>query len=225
MFKKAFGFSAEQVEQDGEFVGYASTVHGEPDAYGDIVLPGAFEKTLARHAAERSMPVMLFGHKADELPIGDWVDMAEDDKGLRVRGRLDLDDPESARVHRALKKGRVNGLSIGYAIPAGGIEPDPDREGVYFLKEIDLREVSIVNWPANRSAMVDNVKAEAIHKIKNKLAAGDRLTVREFESFVQISADLSNSQAERAARVHLKGQGEPAEAADDGLAFLLALKG
>lgn len=225
MFKKSFGFSTEEVEQDGTFVGYASTVFGEPDAYGDIVLPGAFKKTLARHNAEKTMPAMFFSHKADELPIGDWAEMAEDERGLRVKGQLDLDDPEGARVHRAMKKKRVNGLSIGYVIPSGGIEPDPERKGVYFLKEIDLREVSVVNWPANRNALVDGVKAEAIHQIKSKLAAGERLTEREFELFIRHAAGLSNSQAERAARLHLKGQGEPADAADDGRAFLLALKG
>lgn len=223
MFTKSFGFSADVVEEDGTFVGYASTVLGEPDSYGDVVLPGAFAKSLARHKAEKTMPSMFFGHKADELPIGDWIEMAEDEKGLRARGKLALDDIEGSRVHLALKSGRVKGLSIGYRIPLGGIKEDPDREGVYLLSEIDLHEVSVVNRPANRNALIDGVKAEAIHHIKNKLAAGDRLTAREFELFMREAADLSNSQAERAARVHLKGQGAPAVAADNGTAFLRAL--
>lgn len=57
-----------------------------------------------------------------------------------------------------------------------------------------------------------------------RLKAGDRLTEREFETWLK-GLGLSNSQAERAARIHLKGQGEPAGAADDGLAFLQALTG
>lgn len=223
MFKKAFGFSADDVAEDGTFDGYASTTLGEPDSYGDVVMPGAFTKTLARHKAKKSMPMMFFGHNADELPIGDWLEMSEDDKGLRAKGRIALDDPLGARVYSALKAGRVRGLSIGYRIPAGGIEPDPEVKGVFRLKEVDLIEVSVVNIPANPDAQVGSVKAaRAFHQIKAKLAAGDRLTEREFEIFVRETADLSNAQAERAARIHLKGQGEPADA-DPGLAFLRAL--
>ena len=64
--------------------------------------------------------------------------------------------------------------------------------------------------------------ARAATEIMEKLKAGDRLTEREFEQLLKGSLGLSNSQAERAARVHLKGQGEPAEA-DQGLAFLRAM--
>lgn len=223
MFKKAFGFSAADVAENGTFDGYASTTLGEPDSYGDVVMPGAFTKTLARHKAKNSMPMMFFGHNADELPIGDWLEMEEDDNGLKAKGQVALDDPLGARVYSALKAGRVRGLSIGYRIPAGGIEPDPDRKGVFLLKEVDLLEVSVVNIPANPDAQVASVKAaQMLHRIKATLAAGERLTEREFETWLK-GLGFSNSQAERAARVHLKGQGEPAEAENDGLAFLRAL--
>ena len=64
--------------------------------------------------------------------------------------------------------------------------------------------------------------AKQLHELTDKLKAGDRLTEREFETWLK-GLGFSNSQAERAARLHLKGQGEPA-VADDALAFLQALR-
>ena len=78
---------------------------------------------------------------------------------------------------------------------------------------------------ANENAVVQSVKAaKAAHDLTEKLKAGDRLTEREFEVWLK-GLGFSNSQAERAARLHLKGQGAPANADDDGLAFLRALAG
>ena len=229
MFNKAFHFKTEEVGSEGEFVGYASTNTKTPDSYGDVIMPGAFTKSLASHKSGGSMPMMFFGHNAHELPIGDWVDMKEDEVGLKATGKLALDDPLGARVYSAIKAGRVKGLSIGYRIPKGGIVGDPDREGVALLKEIDLVEVSIVNIPANSEAQVAAVKAQQrnqvyIEGLIAQVAAGDRLTEREFEDLAKGTWHLSNSQAERAVRIHLKGQGEPDKAANDARAFLEALR-
>lgn len=212
MFTKEYWFSAEDAAEDGTFTGYASVALGEPDSYGDIVMPGAFTKTLARHKSRETLPMMFFGHKADELPIGKWVSLDEDERGLKAVGQLALDDPFAQRVYAAMKGGRVKGLSIGYRIPAGGIEYNVESKGVNHLKEVDLFEVSVVNIPACADALVGGVKSETLHNAKVKLAAGDRLTERELESVFK-GMGLSNSQAERAVRLHLKGQGEPAETA------------
>lgn len=212
MFTKEYWFSAEDAAEDGTFTGYASVALGEPDSYGDIVMPGAFTKTLARHKSRQTLPMMFFGHKADELPIGQWVEMEEDDRGLKAVGKFALDDPFAARVYSAVKSGRVRGLSIGYRIPSGGIDYNVEGKGVNHLKQVDLFEVSVVNIPACADAVVHGVKAEALHNAKIKLAAGERLSERELEAVFKHTG-ISNSQAERAVRIHLKGQGEPAEAA------------
>lgn len=212
MFTKEYWFSAEDAAEDGTFTGYASVALGEPDSYGDIVMPGAFAKTLARHKSRETLPMMFFGHKADELPIGKWLELAEDDRGLKAVGQLALDDPFAQRVYAAMKGGRVRGLSIGYRIPAGGIEYNAEGKGVNHLKEVDLFEVSVVNIPACAEAQVDGVKAVSLHHSKMKLAAGERLSEREWDPLFK-EMGLTNSQAERAVRINLKGQGEPAEAA------------
>lgn len=197
MLHKDFGLEIKDVSESGVIEGYASVFGGAPDSYGDIVLPGAFADTLVKHKREGTMPLMLWGHQAGELPVGDWVDMAEDGKGLWVKGQLDLEDSVGARVHRALKRKSVRGLSIGYETRER--DTDAKRPGVSFLKAVDLWEVSPVNFPAQRRAQITSVKSL------------DGLpTVREFEGLLR-DAGFSKAKAAAiaaAATPHLRGDPE-----------------
>src|SRR3546814_20929022 len=91
----------------------SSDLGGSPDSYGDVVLPGAFAESLVRHKREGTMPLLLWGHNASELTIGNWVDMAEDGKGLWGKAQIALDATVGQRVHKALQRKSVRGLSIG----------------------------------------------------------------------------------------------------------------
>jgi len=75
---------------DGAVEGYAS-LFGEVDQARDMVMPGAFTQTL-RHRGLRRIP-MLFQHDPSE-PVGIWLELREDMRGLWARGRL---IPEVAR--------------------------------------------------------------------------------------------------------------------------------
>lgn len=187
--------------------------NGQPVTCGACF--GTFAESLAKHRREGTMPMMFFGHQAHELPIGDWMEMSEDGKGLLAKGALDLEDPVSLRVHRALKRKRVRGLSIGYRVPPGGEEPDEKRPGVTILKKIDLVEVSVVNMPANRRSLISSVKSDAYFALRDKLLAGDRPSIRELEKGMRDAFDLSNSEAERAVRLVFKDDapGEPGKPA------------
>jgi HK97 family phage prohead protease len=207
------------LKDNGEFEGYGSTFGGEPDSYGDVIAPGAFADSLAAHKAAGSMPKMFWQHNRDE-PIGKWVEAEEDAKGLFLRGRLNMDVQRAREAHSLLKNGDIDGLSIGYRIKEYKVDTDT---GVWTLEKLDLKEVSVVSIGANENATITSVKAlKAAHQLTDKLKAGDRLTEREFETWLK-GLGFSNSEAERAARVCLKGQGEPAVAADTGTAFLRAL--
>lgn len=208
----------------GEIEGYASTFGGAPDSYGDIIAAGAYTDSLARHAARGTMPKMFWQHDRDQ-PIGRWLEAEEDDTGLRVRGKLNMGVRQGVEAYELLKAGDIDGLSIGYHLEA--YEVDTEDPGVWTLTRIDLREISVVSIGANENATIDAVKAEKgvatrQAEIIEKLAAGDQLQIREFEDLAK-GLGLSNRQAERAARVNLKGQGEPAEAANGPEAFLKAL--
>jgi len=208
------------LKESGEFEGYGSTFGGEPDAYGDVIAPGAYSDSLAAHKAKGTMPKLFWQHNADE-PIGKWLGAKEDDHGLLLTGKLNMDVQRGREAHALLKAGDIDGLSIGYRIKEYSVDTET---GVWTLERLDLVEVSIVSVGANENAVVQSVKAaKAAHDLSEKLKAGDRLTEREFETWLK-GLGFSNSQAERAARLHLKAQGEPA-VADEQLEFYRALLG
>ena len=82
---------------------------GTPDRVGDVIEPGAFK------GARTPIP-MLFAHDPND-PVGVWTEAVEDRIGLRLKGRLLVDDVPRAREVRALvKSGAVGGLSIGLCL-------------------------------------------------------------------------------------------------------------
>ena len=219
MFKTASPvMKIKSLEKSGEFEGYGSTFGGEPDSYGDVVAKGAYAESLADHRAKGTMPKMFWQHDPSQ-PIGKWLEAAEDDNGLMMHGKLNMGVQKGQEAYALLKEGDIDGLSIGYRIKEYSVEAET---GVWTLEKLDLQEVSIVSIGANGNATISNVKAaKAAHDIFERLKAGGRLTEREFETWLK-GLGLSNSQAERAVRVHLKGQGEPVKAANDVEAFLKA---
>lgn len=206
--------------ETGEFEGYGSTFGGEPDSYGDIIAPGAYAKSLESHKAKNTMPKLFWQHDPGQ-PIGKWLEAEEDDKGLAMRGKLNMGVQRGKEAYALLKDGDIDGLSIGYTIE----DFEKQQDGTWLLKELNLHEVSIVSIGANENATISAVKAaKSNQEILERLKAGDRLTEREFEMLLKGTLGLSNSQAERAARIHLKGPGEPA-AAKEARALLEALRG
>lgn len=213
--------SIKSLAETGEIEGYGSTFGGEPDSYGDVIAPGAYADSLKDHAAKGTMPKMFWQHDARE-PIGKWLEADEDSKGLLLRGKLNMDVQRGREAYALLKNGDIDGLSIGYRIQSYSVDND---SGVWTLQKLDLFEVSIVSIGANENATIANVKAaKAAQEIVDRLKAGERLTEREFEQMLKGALGFSNSQAERAARLCLKGQGEPVEAADGAAELLRALK-
>ena len=212
-----FALELKALTDEGTIEGYAA-IFGNIDQGGDKMVPGAFVESLTKARQTGRTVKMLWQHDPAQ-PIGVWEDLAEDAKGLWGKGRLVMDVPKAREAHALLKAGALGGLSIGYRT----IKASPDGN-VRMLEKVDLYEVSPVTFPMNPRAKVTAIKADGLDEIKEKLAAGERLTEREFERMVK-GLGLSNSQAERAARVHLKGPGEPAGAANDGAAFMRAFLG
>lgn len=144
----------------GEFSGYAS-VWNSVDLGGDTVERGAFMKSLDKWRSKNMLPQLLFYHNPEEV-IGDWIEMVEDDKGLRVKGRLwvkgDLAVPEAVKAYNILRGTSVRGLSIGYRAKDFDIQEQMDGSRIRILKEIELMEVSIAPFAMEPKAEVTSVK-------------------------------------------------------------------
>jgi len=140
-----------RIEPDGTVEGYAS-LFGEIDAARDMVMRGAFAATLGQRGVHR-IP-MLFQHDPAE-PVGVWLELREDQRGLYARGRL---IPEVARARELLsllRAGAIDGLSIGFRTVKGSVDP---RTRVRRLLALDLWEISIVTFPLLAGARVRAVK-------------------------------------------------------------------
>ena len=141
-----------RIEPDGAFEGYASLFR-IADLGKDVVEPGAFRDSLARRGAAGIR--MLWQHDPTE-PIGRWLELREDSRGLYVRGRLSLAVARARELHALMRDGAVDGLSIGFRSQRARSEP---RTGLRRLETIDLWEISLVTFPMLPQARVSAVKA------------------------------------------------------------------
>ncbi|WP_018264295.1 HK97 family phage prohead protease [Methylosinus sp. LW4] len=170
---------------DGAFDGYAS-LFGVRDACGDIVERGAFAASLRRRGA--ASVKMLWQHRAEE-PIGVWTEIAEDARGLKVRGRLDLSVVRAREALSLIRAGALDGLSIGFRTLRAASDAE---SGARRLLEIDLIEISIVTFPALPQARIAvnpalaTAPRHAAAQLAQKLARiRMQLATRRFEATLQ----------------------------------------
>jgi HK97 family phage prohead protease len=174
-----FPLTVKAAGDDGVIEGYGS-VFGVMDAYADIVAAGAFAESLKAHKAAGTMPAMLWQHDSDE-PVGVWTEMVEDDKGLLVRGRLAMGTTRGREASELLKMRAINGLSIGFYSRQWSYDTETD---VRTLTAVDLWEVSLVTFPANREARVQSVKS-----------IDDLATLKDCERLLRDAGGFSRSEA------------------------------
>lgn len=140
-------FKADEADE-ASFTAYAS-VFGSVDEVNDIVVAGAFAKSLE---TDRSVKC-LFNHDPNQV-IGIFDEIREDDKGLFVKGRF-ADTHKGQEVRTLVKMGAINSLSIGYRTK----DYEWASTGERILKEVALYEISFVSFPANTSANVISAKS------------------------------------------------------------------
>jgi len=183
--KKTLQFHAELKsydEEKGEFTGYGS-IFGNKDLGNDVVVEGAFAKSLMRKRPRNVK--MLFQHDT-KMPIGVFDEIMEDEKGLKVKGKLALGTQLGKEAFELMKMGALDGLSIGYkADPKKQVYDERGRKR--FLKEVDLMEISLVTFPMNPKAMITGVKA------------CDR-TIRDWEKVLRDAGGLSRTESKIASK-------------------------
>jgi HK97 family phage prohead protease len=170
-------------DEDGTFEGYGS-IFGNVDADGDVIDSGAFTKSLLNHRSKNTLPALLWMHDPYN-PVGRYLEVREDARGLYVKGQLILESSQGRDAYALLKGGAINGLSIGY-VPR---EWELDKaQKTRKLKEVDLWEVSLVTFPANSLARV--------MAVKNRIAVGEVPTLREMERFLSRECGFSRKETQ-----------------------------
>ena len=157
---KSLALKSEAVQDDGFFSGYCN-VFDVKDSYGDVVKKGAFSNSLNAWQQKGKMPPILWQHNKAEV-IGIWTKLYEDERGLYGEGKLLIDDIARAKeAHALIKAGAIDGLSIGFYIKEWLYSKDDDALN---LLEVDLKEVSIVTFPANEDSTVSNIKSQVLQQ-------------------------------------------------------------
>jgi HK97 family phage prohead protease len=134
-------------DDDGSIEGMAWPFN-QADRVGDMISKGAFTGT--------SLPLpMLFGHDQND-PVGIWEIATEEDEGLRLKGRLLVDEVVRAREVRALvRSGAVRGISIGFRTK----KADRRKGGGRTISQLELLEASLVVIPMHPGARVTAAKS------------------------------------------------------------------
>lgn len=155
--------STDEGKAAGFVFGYASKFNGV-DSYDDTIEPHAYDNFIKTG----KLPKMFFNHKTFELPIGIWTKLEVDDIGLKVEGQINLNVDAGKQIYEAIKFGSIDGMSINFRM--GEDDYYYDHKLIRHITNIeDLREISIVNFPADSGArMVDfkSVKGENINSIR-----------------------------------------------------------
>lgn len=193
-----------------EFDGHGS-VFGNEDLGGDVVVKGAFANSLKQHRAAGTLPQMFWMHDPAKV-TGKWLDMSEDDTGLKVKGIL-ADTPLGNEMHTLLQMDAVRGLSIGYRT----IAQDWKDDGTRLIKEAELWEVSLVSLPMNPLAQVAHVKSRLS-------AMGEYVpTPREFERTLRdagFSRKVAKTIISKVYEGELRDAPPPVDEERDALAYL-----
>lgn len=142
----------------GFIEGHASTFDNI-DRQDDIIERGAFDDTLTKLKGRGKILPMLWGHDTREL-IGGFpaLGMREDDKGLAVKGEINLETQRGREAFSLAKQGVLTAFSIGFQI----VESVMDNDFIRTISGIDLMEISLVSIPANEEATITSVKSDGI---------------------------------------------------------------
>lgn len=176
--QSAFEMS-DDITEDGIFKGMGTVFDDKPDSgfFGDIIKPGAFQKTIRQGGRNRNGIVMLSQHgQFTMIPPGVWSEISETEKGLPLTGELFVDTSRHAKqgkgtelahdMHVAMSAKALRGLSIGFDFPRnrsgnikdGVVEFDKETNN-RIIKEVILWEVSPVTFGMKVNANITTVKS------------------------------------------------------------------
>jgi len=126
--------------------GYAA-IFGNEDSYNDIIVQGAFTKTIQGREGKRIK--LCLQHDLDDV-VGKIEELREDEKGLWFKAKIS-NTTKGKDLAILIEDDAINEISIGYQAVVWEVD---EVRGVRLLKEVKLYEVSFVTRAANPQAVV-----------------------------------------------------------------------
>lgn len=170
--------------------GYAA-IFGNEDSYNDIIVAGAFTKTIAGKEGKRIR--LCLQHDMDDV-IGKIIELKEDERGLWFRAKIS-NTTKGRDLAELIQDEAINEISIGYKSIVWEID---EVRNVRMLKEVQLYEISFVSRAANPQAVIQatEVKTEIHEKkveemtdeelIEQKKTLEKEIEIRQFKQLIKL---------------------------------------
>lgn len=137
-------------EEEGVIRGIA-VPYGEPANIG-----GAYEERFAPGAIRSVEDVKIYyGHQHDDLPIGRVVEGRDTEAGFEIVAKLTKGVQRAEETLALMRDGVLNRFSVGF------VPVEQTRDGNVVTRTlVDLKEVSVVAFPAYAGAEITQVREE-----------------------------------------------------------------
>lgn len=190
-------------------------VFNNVDRVGDMILPGAFENTLAAWQ-EKGAPIpVIYSHEWDNLDahIGEVLEAKETEEGLWVKAQIDLEEEFAKRVFKKMQRGTLRQFSFAYDVEESaqvdrGEKADPRY--VNELRKLDLLEVGPCLVGMNPDTQLLDLKGDRRLQLKR----GARHSAKDSE-MVQAIHDHAVALGAKCAGVEDSGGSEDGEGEAD----------
>jgi HK97 family phage prohead protease/HK97 family phage major capsid protein len=131
-------------EKTLKIAGYANT--SDKDRSGDIVVPDAWAKGIENF---RRNPILLFQHDHGK-PIGKVNSVTVDKKGIFVEASVSEAAEKQHGVKTLISDGVLKSFSVGFRVKDADYDK---RTDTFFIKDVELLEISVVSVPANQNSL------------------------------------------------------------------------
>lgn len=145
--------------KQGIVTGYFASF-GNKDSDGDVIVKGAFLKSINDNGPQSSQPRIkhLLDHNTRQS-IGLLQVLKEDDKGLYYESKIGTHKLGQDFLEMA-SSGLITEHSIGYRVVKGQYMDTPDMGGIYQLMELRLYEGSSLQfWGSNPNTPLTGIKS------------------------------------------------------------------
>ena len=162
MIKYKSAQSITDVDDSKGIVKGLGSVFGNVDSDGDVMVKGAFSKTIQEN---KHRIKYLYQHRLDK-PVGKMEELKETSEGLEFVAKLALKTTLGKDVFEMIKAGVLTENSVGFMT----VKQDYDKVQKFNeIKEVKLYEISAVTVAANPLAFIEEVKSESEGKSKNEV--------------------------------------------------------
>lgn len=128
-------------------MGYAAKF-GNIDLHGDMIMPGAFTKTITERGPQGKNEIWFLHNHSSDSPLGKPSVLKEDNYGLYFEAAI-IDTEIGSDILKLYDNGLINQHSIGFSTIKETIVEEGNQKPYYQIQEVKLYEFSSVLWGAN----------------------------------------------------------------------------